>query len=87
MHDQFLDYLQESIQNSKNDYLPVRFIKQTILPNGKVSYKESMGRILSFNREYAVIIDNVGDITQNKLCFIKSLDDDSYEKLANISSL
>ena len=49
----------------------VQFLKLTVLPSGKVSYKESMGKILKFNNEYADILDNLGDIVQTKLHNIK----------------
>ena len=49
----------------------VQFLKLTVLPSGKISYKESMGKILKFNNEYADIVDNLGDIIQTKLHNIK----------------
>lgn len=64
----------------------VQFLKMTVLSNGKVSYKESMGTILKLNEEYAIVIDTLGDIVQTKLHNIKMLKG-SFSHASHASSM
>ncbi len=73
--------------NGLNLNQKVQFLKQTVLPSGKITYKESMGTILKLSDEYAEIIDSLGDIIQTRLNNIKSLSTQNNDALLNISSI